>query len=162
MLFNSIVFLGFIIVLFIIYPRLRLRGQNVFLLVASYVFYGYWDWRFNFLLLTSTVVNFWVGHRIHASNDQKQRKFLLFISVAVNLSILGFFKYFNKILKFSYIPNALFRISRTLLFNTITRLCKSWGHFLFDTQEGFSYTLSDKKQVLINSSKFYVEVHYDD
>ena len=95
MLFNSLVFLGFITIVFLVYPRLRLRGQNVFLLVASYIFYGYWDWRFNFLLLTSTVVNFWVGQRIHASNDQKQRKFLLFISVAVNLGILGFFKYFN-------------------------------------------------------------------
>ena len=95
MLFNSLVFLGFITIVFLIYPRLRLRGQNIFLLVASYVFYGYWDWRFNFLLLTSTVVNFWVGQRIHASNDQKQKKFLLFISVAVSLGILGFFKYFN-------------------------------------------------------------------
>lgn len=95
MLFNSLVFLGFITIVFVVYPRLRLRPQNFFLLVASYVFYGYWDWRFNFLLLISTVVNFWVGQRIHASNDQKQRKFLLFISVAVNLGILGFFKYFN-------------------------------------------------------------------
>ena len=95
MLFNSLIFLGFITVVFLVYPRLRLRGQNVFLLVASYVFYGYWDWRFNFLLFISTIVNFWVGQRIHASNDQKQRKFLLFISVAVNLGILGFFKYFN-------------------------------------------------------------------
>lgn len=95
MLFNSLVFLGFITVVFAVYPRLRLRGQNVFLLVASYIFYGYWDWRFNFLLLISTVVNFWVGQRIHASSEQKQRELLLFISVAVNLGILGFFKYFN-------------------------------------------------------------------
>jgi len=95
MLFNSLVFLGFITVVFLVYPWLRLRGQNVFLLVASYVFYGYWDWRFNFLLLISTVINFWIGQRIHAFNDQKQRKFLLFISVAVNLGILGFCKYFN-------------------------------------------------------------------
>jgi D-alanyl-lipoteichoic acid acyltransferase DltB (MBOAT superfamily) len=95
MFFNSLIFLGFITVVFLVYPRLRLRGQNVSLLVASYVFYGYWDWRFNFLLLISTVVNFWVGQRIDTSNDQKQRKLLLFISVAVNLGILGFFKYFN-------------------------------------------------------------------
>lgn len=95
MLFNSLVFFGFITVVFLVYPRLRLQKQNVFLLVASYVFYGYWDWRFNFLLLISTVVNFWVGQRIYASNDQKQRKFLIFISVVVNLGILGFFKYFN-------------------------------------------------------------------
>jgi alginate O-acetyltransferase complex protein AlgI len=95
MLFNSIVFLCFITVIFLVYPRLRLRWQNVFLLVASYVFYGYWDWRFNFLLLTSTVVDFCVGKRLYVSDNQKHRKLLLFVSVAVNLGILGFFKYFN-------------------------------------------------------------------
>lgn len=95
MLFNSIVFIGFISVVFIIYPRLRVRGQNLFLLVASYIFYGYWDWRFIFLLLTLTVVNFWVGWSIHASSDRKQRKWLLILSVAISLGILGFFKYFN-------------------------------------------------------------------
>jgi D-alanyl-lipoteichoic acid acyltransferase DltB (MBOAT superfamily) len=95
MLFNSLIFLVFIIVVLSVYPWLRHRGQNLFLLAASYVFYGYWDWRFNFLLLTSTVVNFWVGRNIHASSNQKQRKWLLFVSVAVNMGILGFFKYFN-------------------------------------------------------------------
>jgi alginate O-acetyltransferase complex protein AlgI len=95
MLFNSLVFLGFITIVFLVYPRLRLRGQNVFLLGASYVFYGYWDWRFTFLLFTSTVVDFWVGRKLQASNSQKHRKLLLFFSIAVNLGILGFFKYFN-------------------------------------------------------------------
>ena len=95
MLFNSLVFLGFITIVFLVYPRLRLRGQNIFLLVASYVFYGYWDWRFTFLLFTSTVVDFLVGQKLQASGSPKQRKLLLFFSVAVNLGILGVFKYFN-------------------------------------------------------------------
>jgi len=95
MLFNSVVFLGFIIVVFVVYPQLRLRGQNVFLLIASYVFYGYWDWRFAFLLLTPTVVDYWVGQRIYASDNPGRRKLLLLVSLAVNLVILGFFKYFN-------------------------------------------------------------------
>lgn len=95
MLFNSLVFLGFITIVFLVYPRLRLRGQNIFLLVASYAFYGYWDWRFTFLLFTSTVVDFFVGQKLQASGSPKQRKLLLFFSIVVNLGILGFFKYFN-------------------------------------------------------------------
>jgi D-alanyl-lipoteichoic acid acyltransferase DltB (MBOAT superfamily) len=95
MLFNSLVFLGFITIVFLVYPRLRLRGQNVFLLVASYIFYGYWDWRFTFLLLISTVVDFWVGQRLYTTGNQKHRKLLLLVSIGVNLGILGFFKYFN-------------------------------------------------------------------
>ena len=95
MLFNSIIFLTFIVIVFLVYPRLRLRQQNLFLLVASYVFYGWWDWRFSILLLTSTVVDFWVGQGLQATESPKHRKYLLFISIAVNLGILGFFKYFN-------------------------------------------------------------------
>jgi D-alanyl-lipoteichoic acid acyltransferase DltB (MBOAT superfamily) len=95
MLFNSLVFLGFITVVLIVYPRLRLRGQNIFLLSASYVFYGYWDWRFTFLLLTSTIVDFCVGQGIQVSNSQLRRKLLLLCSISINLGILGFFKYFN-------------------------------------------------------------------
>ena len=95
MLFNSLVFFGFIAIVFVIYPRLRLREQNVFLLAASYFFYGYWDWRFTFLLVTSTFVDFWVGQKLQESGSQNRRKLLLFVSIAVNLGILGFFKYFN-------------------------------------------------------------------
>ena len=95
MLFNSLTFLAFIVIVFLVYPRLRLRQQNLFLLVASYVFYGWWDWRFSVLLLTSTVVDFLVGQRLLMTDSQKHRKYLLFISIAVNLGILGFFKYFN-------------------------------------------------------------------
>jgi alginate O-acetyltransferase complex protein AlgI len=95
MLFNSLVFVGFITVVFLIYPRLRFRQQNLFLLFASYFFYGYWDWRFTSLLLISTVVDFFVGRNVYLSSDHKKRKLLLIISIATNLGILGFFKYFN-------------------------------------------------------------------
>jgi len=95
MLFNSIVFIGFIIGVLLVYHQLRFKGQNLFLLAASYIFYGYWDWRFNFLLFALTIVNFWAGRRIHASENQKQKKLLLFVCVAFSLGILGFFKYFN-------------------------------------------------------------------
>lgn len=95
MLFNSLVFVAFIFVIFLVYPRLGLRKQNLFLLAASYVFYGYWDWRFTLLLLISTVVSFWVGNEIDASKSRRRRRWLLSVSIIINLGILGFFKYFN-------------------------------------------------------------------
>ncbi len=78
-----------------VYPRLHLPWQNYFLLAANYVFYGYWDWRFTFLLLTSTIVDFWVGQQLHVASGQTRRKLLLLVSIVFNLGILGFFKYFN-------------------------------------------------------------------
>ncbi len=96
MFFNSFVFLLFLAVVLPVYYGLRgQRGRAVWLLAASYVFYGYWDWRFCSLLLLSTVVDFMVGQALHASGDPRRRKQLLLISVAVNLGVLGFFKYFN-------------------------------------------------------------------
>lgn len=95
MLFNSLIFFGFITIVFLVYPRLRLRAQNVFLLAASYLFYGYWDWRFSFLLLTSTIVDFIVGRMLKRPGSRQFRKMLLFFSIGVNLCILGFFKYFH-------------------------------------------------------------------
>ena len=95
MLFSSLVFLGFITIVFLIYPLLRLRGQNIFLLIASYVFYGFWDWRFTSLLCISTLVDYWVGQKLEGSARNSHKKLLLFFSIVVNLGILGFFKYFN-------------------------------------------------------------------
>jgi len=65
------------------------------LLVASYVFYGYWDWRFLSLILLSTLIDFSIGRKLYVQNDPSRRKLLLLLSVIANLSILGFFKYFN-------------------------------------------------------------------
>jgi len=63
--------------------------------VASYVFYGAWDWRFLSLIWVSTVLDYICGIKIHQSNDIKKRKLFLFLSIFGNLSILGFFKYFD-------------------------------------------------------------------
>lgn len=95
MLFNSLIFAVFLICVLLIYSQLKHRGQNLFILGASYVFYGYWDWRFIFLLLTSTGVDFWVGRELNSAVSQKRRRLLVLVSIVVNLSILGFFKYFN-------------------------------------------------------------------
>lgn len=75
------------------YVCLGRRAQNRLLLVASYVFYGAWDWRFLFLLLFSTVVDFIVGSLLAASDDPRRRRLLVTASLATNLGILGFFKY---------------------------------------------------------------------
>lgn len=96
MLFNSFIFLFFLaIVLPIFYLLPKKSYKNIFLLAASYFFYGYWDWRFCLLLLLSTIVDYYIGLWIHNKEDVKRRKLLLYTSLSVNLGILGFFKYFN-------------------------------------------------------------------
>jgi D-alanyl-lipoteichoic acid acyltransferase DltB (MBOAT superfamily) len=97
MLFNSFVFIGFFIIVYALYLSFRrhYRIQNRILLVASYVFYGYWDWRFLSLIAISTIIDFFVGRALLKSESPLKRKFLLFLSVAANLSLLGFFKYYN-------------------------------------------------------------------
>ncbi|MFH0753763.1 MAG: MBOAT family O-acyltransferase [Candidatus Omnitrophota bacterium] len=74
---------------------LKHRWQNWMLLVASCIFYASWDWRFLFLLFASISVDFFCATKIHASGDDKVRKKFLVLSLAANLSILAFFKYFN-------------------------------------------------------------------
>ena len=95
MLFNSLIFPVFFLLVILIYYQLNLRWQNRWLLVASYFFYGWWDWRFCSLLVFSTVLDYFVSHALFRTNDTKRRKYLLFLSVTGNLGVLGFFKYFN-------------------------------------------------------------------
>ncbi len=98
MLFNSIEFILFLPAVFLLYWfvfQRNLRAQNFFLLVASYVFYGWWDWRFLSLIALSSFADYFIGLRMAAEEDERKRKWLLYASLAVNLGILGFFKYFN-------------------------------------------------------------------
>lgn len=95
MLFNSFQFILFFVAVFGLYLALPRKGQNRLLLVASYIFYGAWDWRFLFLLAFSTAADFFFGRWIQDSNDTARRKRLVAASVVVNLGFLGFFKYFN-------------------------------------------------------------------
>lgn len=98
MLFNSINFAIFFPVVFLIYWLVLKKNkkiQNVFLLVASYFFYGCWDWRFLFLLAISTILCYYGGLKISTSITKKTRKTWMIIAVAANVGFLGFFKYFN-------------------------------------------------------------------
>ncbi|MCX6545587.1 MAG: MBOAT family protein [Acidobacteria bacterium] len=95
MVFNSVHFIVFFVAVYALYRHLPHRGQNWLLLAASYYFYASWDWRFLGLLLASTVVDFFCGRYIAARQVPRQRKAALILSLAFNLSMLGFFKYFN-------------------------------------------------------------------
>lgn len=98
MLFNSIEFAIFLPVIFLIYwfpLKRKLDLQNLFLLAASYFFYGWWDWRFLGLIILSSALDFYVGQRIYAETNLKTRKSLLYLSIGFNLGMLGFFKYYN-------------------------------------------------------------------
>lgn len=98
MVFNSLDFAVFLPVVFAIYWLLgaaRIRPQNAFLLASSYVFYGWWDWRFLGLIAASTVLDFWVGLAISKQHLKVKRRLLLTISLLINLGALGIFKYCN-------------------------------------------------------------------
>ena len=96
MLFNSIDFAYFLPIVFFIYwliPREKINIQNMALLIASYIFYGWWNWHFLILLFFSSVSDYIISLKI--ISNQKHKKTLLITSIIINLGILGFFKYYN-------------------------------------------------------------------
>ncbi len=98
MFFNSIDFAIFLPIVFTLYWMLSnksLRLQNLLIVAASYLFYGWWDWRFLSLILFSSTVDYFVGIKLLNEENQNRRKVLLWVSILVNLGFLGFFKYFN-------------------------------------------------------------------
>ncbi len=95
MVFNSLEFAAFFVIVVAVYAMLGHRSQNWLLLAASYVFYGAWDYRFLGLLFLTTVVDFLVGVALAREEAQAKRKRLLCVSLAFNLGVLGIFKYFN-------------------------------------------------------------------
>jgi alginate O-acetyltransferase complex protein AlgI len=107
LLFNSFAFFLFFVVVYVLhlllaklFARKRVKLQNLLLLVASYIFYGSWDWRFLSLIAISTLSDFVIGKSLGRVSDltpagRSRRKMLLACSVVVNLTILGFFKYFG-------------------------------------------------------------------
>ena len=98
MLFNSLDFVVFLPIVYLLYWKLnssRLAMQNLLLLGASYFFYACWDYRFLFLLIFSTLLDYFTGIKIASSDSNRQRKTWLWISIGINAGFLGFFKYYN-------------------------------------------------------------------
>ncbi|NQU51902.1 MAG: MBOAT family protein [Bacteroidetes bacterium] len=98
MLFNSIDFAIFLPIVFILYwfiTNRNIKLQNFLVVAASYVFYGWWDWRFLSLIIFSTIVDYSVGRGLAKEENQAKRKILLWTSIIVNLGFLGFFKYYD-------------------------------------------------------------------
>ncbi|MFH1768937.1 MAG: MBOAT family O-acyltransferase [Candidatus Omnitrophota bacterium] len=95
MLFNSLEFFIFLIIVFCLYFCSNLKWQNIILLFASYWFYGSWDWRFLSLIWVSTIIDYYFGIKIDQEDAPSIKKRYLFFSIFCNLLILGFFKYFN-------------------------------------------------------------------
>jgi alginate O-acetyltransferase complex protein AlgI len=98
MLFNSIAFAFFLPIVFLLYwfvAKGNYKLQNGLLLFSSYFFYACWDWRFLFLLIFSTLLDYSSGLKIHAAADARTRKFWFLLSICVNLGFLGLFKYYN-------------------------------------------------------------------
>jgi D-alanyl-lipoteichoic acid acyltransferase DltB (MBOAT superfamily) len=93
--FNSLHFVAFFCIVYALYRVLPHRAQNVLLLVASYYFYAAWDWRFLGLLILSTLVDYSCARAMDHTADTRRRRLLLVLSIGFNLSLLGFFKYFN-------------------------------------------------------------------
>jgi D-alanyl-lipoteichoic acid acyltransferase DltB (MBOAT superfamily) len=97
MLFNSGVFLKFFAGFLLLYWLVRnhLRARNILIVAASYLFYGWWDYRFLGLIFLSSVLDYAVGLGIARQTDARRRKLWLTLSIVANLGILGFFKYFD-------------------------------------------------------------------
>ena len=98
MLFNSLEYLLFLPIVFALYWGLNkksLQLQNVLLLASSYFFYACWDWRFLFLLMFSTALDYFTGIKMHEATSQGKKKFWFWLSIGINLGFLGIFKYYN-------------------------------------------------------------------
>ncbi|MGC4041433.1 MAG: MBOAT family O-acyltransferase [Flavobacterium sp.] len=98
MLFNSVNFAIFLPIVFLLYwfvVNKDLKLQNILLLVSSYFFYACWDWRFMFLLIFSTLLDYFTGIRMADSTTKSQKKFWFWLSIIINVGFLAVFKYYN-------------------------------------------------------------------
>ena len=151
MVFTSLQFVIFFIIVFGLYLACNHKWQNRMLLVASYVFYSAWDWRFSSLILFSTILNYICGHEIFKSKDYKRRKIFLFISIIGNIGMLAFFKYFNFFLSNLYDLVRFFGYTGQLRYlNIILPLGIS-----FYTFQSMSYTIDIYRKAMEPTRKFF-------
>lgn len=153
MLFNSLDFAVFLPIVFALYwfvCNKNLKLQNLLVLVSSYVFYGWWDWRFLSLIAFSTLVDYIIGVLLLNENRKLKRKILLLVSVSVNLGFLGFFKYYNFFLEsfvdaFSFFGNNISTSSLNII------LPVGISFYTFQTM---SYTIDVYKEKLQPTKDF--------
>ena len=88
-------FLPLVFIIYWLIPSKFIRIQNIFIIISSYFFYACWNWRFLSLIILSTLVDYWVGISLSKTEKKRNRKYLLLISIFVNIGFLSFFKYFN-------------------------------------------------------------------
>lgn len=140
MFFNSIAFAIFLPIVFFLYWFVfnkTKNTQNALLIIASYYFYSCWDWRFLFLLVFSTFLDYYTGIQIEKGKSEKNRKFWFWLSILVNLGFLGIFKYYNFFAaSFSDLLNAAGLKSSPVLLNVILPVGIS-----FYTFHGLSYVI---------------------
>jgi alginate O-acetyltransferase complex protein AlgI len=130
-------FLIFLIAVLGSYWMLPRKAQNTLLCLASFVFYGWWDWRFLFLLIFAAGVDFVAARRMAATENQSTRRALLLTSLAVNLGTLGFFKYCNFFLDSAYsVLNAFGAAGRAPYLDVVLPVGIS-----FYTFQALSYTI---------------------
>lgn len=152
MLFNSVEFAIFLPIVFAIYWLFHKnhRIQLWVLLGSSYLFYGWWDWRFLGLIALSSFIDFFIGIGLGKTNDSKQRKSLLAVSLILNLGLLGFFKYFNFFTEAFVDAFSLFGMS---LENSRLEIILPVG-ISFYTFQTLSYTLDVYRKKLVPTQDF--------
>ena len=140
MFFNSLAFALFLPLVFILYWFVFNKSkstQNALLIVASYYFYSCWDWRFLFLLVFSTFLDYYTGIQIEKAKSENTRKFWFWLSISLNLGFLGIFKYYNFFAdSFSQLLNGLGLQTSPLLLNVVLPVGIS-----FYTFHGLSYVI---------------------
>lgn len=151
MLFNSLTFVVFFLGVYSLYIVLRHRYQNLLLLVASYVFYGWWDWRFLSLILLSTVVDYWCGLGMEAATSTKKKRRLLAVSMIFNLGLLFTFKYFNFFADSLFELMAMWGVEADLRFIKVV-LPVGISFYTFQTM---SYTIDIYRGELKPTRKFF-------
>jgi alginate O-acetyltransferase complex protein AlgI len=159
MLFNSFEFAIFLPVVFMIYwfiSNRSLKLQNLTILIASYFFYGWWDWRFLSLIIFSTVVDFVVGQGLRRTEKRMTRKMWLWFSIIVNLGFLGVFKYYNFFLDSLY--NAAPGLQAVMGFNTLSIILPVGISFY--TFQTLSYTIDIYKRKLEPTNDFIAFAAY--
>ena len=153
MSFNSIDFAVFLPIVFILYWFIfkgELKKQNLLVLVSSYLFYGWWDWRFLSLILFSTIVDYLIGLKIAKESNHSTRKTFLFLSIFCNLGLLGIFKYYN-----FFLDNLIFAFSffgRSLRFDSLQIILPVGISFY--TFQTMSYTIDIYRKKLEPTKSF--------